>query len=317
VRNGLIAEYDLNGNGDDSAGQNPLTLSNVVFGTDRFGVTNACLQFDSDPTRWAESQTVIDSNVLDNFTMSIWANFGGMLDTNNWEHGTNGSMLLQASQGTPTYGSGHAGVGILGGTNGVVIWEHADGYIRRAAPVIAKLTGWNQVVVIYSNQTPFVFINGKLAGTDTANSNYHYHPSSGETLTAAQWYVPMYGGLGLVAWDSFDTGNYNALYSFSGSLDDFRIYNRALSSNEVNQLYLAQSVPGTNGVAIGLFPGVTITGIVGRTYIIQSSPDLSNPSWTNAATITLTQPQQIWNDNSSDVSKPGNPQKFYQVVPSN
>jgi len=31
--------------------------------------------------------------------------------------------------------------------------------------------------------------------------------------------------------------------------------------------------------------------------------------------ITLTSPVQIWNDNSSDVHNPGNPQKYYQVLP--
>src|SRR6185437_3107472 len=157
--NGLIAEYDLNGNGVDSAGYNPLTLNNPLFGTDRFGNSNSCLQFDGDPSRWAESQTIIDSNVVDNFTMSIWVNFGGRLDTTQWEHGTNGSLLLQACQGTAAYGAGNAGVGILGGTNGVAIWEHADGYVRPVAPVMTTLTGWNLVTVVYSNKTPSLFIN--------------------------------------------------------------------------------------------------------------------------------------------------------------
>jgi hypothetical protein len=77
-----------------------------------------------------------------------------------------------------------------------------------------------------------------------------------------------------------------------------------------------QVVVNPASVALGLFPGVIITGTVGYNYIIQSTSDLGNPnSWTTLTNITLSQPIQIWNDNGTDTTKPGNPHKFYKVLP--
>ena len=77
-----------------------------------------------------------------------------------------------------------------------------------------------------------------------------------------------------------------------------------------------QVVVNPANTSIGLFAGVTIQGTVGYNYNIQSTTNLSDPnSWVTVTNITLTSPIQIWNDNSSDVHNPANPQKFYQVLP--
>jgi hypothetical protein len=67
-----------------------------------------------------------------------------------------------------------------------------------------------------------------------------------------------------------------------------------------------QVVSGAN-LGISTFAGVTITGIVGRTYEIQSSPDLS--TWTTVATVLLTSSPYLWIDQNPIA---GN--KFYQAV---
>jgi hypothetical protein len=70
------------------------------------------------------------------------------------------------------------------------------------------------------------------------------------------------------------------------------------------------------GVSLGLYPGVTISGVVGYNYIIQTTTDLSNTnSWVTLTNLTLTQPVQIWVDTNSDASLPANPYRFYQVLP--
>jgi len=76
---------------------------------------------------------------------------------------------------------------------------------------------------------------------------------------------------------------------------------RQISSNP-----LPQVVSGAN-LGIGTFAGVTITGIVGRTYQIQSSPDLS--TWTTVATVLLTSSPYLWIDQNPIA---GN--KFYQAM---
>ena len=66
------------------------------------------------------------------------------------------------------------------------------------------------------------------------------------------------------------------------------------------------------GVSIALYAGVTIEGVVGQTYGVQSTLDLSNTnSWVGRANVTLTNATQVWYD-----SQPATlPQTSYRVVP--
>lgn len=67
---------------------------------------------------------------------------------------------------------------------------------------------------------------------------------------------------------------------------------------------------------LGLYPGITITGTIGYTYQVQSSTNLGNASgWITETNLTLTQPVEIWYDANANTTLPGNPHKFYQVVP--
>ena len=78
----------------------------------------------------------------------------------------------------------------------------------------------------------------------------------------------------------------------------------------------AQVVVNPAGVSLGLYPGVTITGTVGYTYVIQSSPNLANTnSWTTVASLTLTQPVQLWVNTNNDAALPANPRRYYRVLP--
>ncbi len=67
-----------------------------------------------------------------------------------------------------------------------------------------------------------------------------------------------------------------------------------------------QVVTGAN-LGIGTFAGVTITGTVGRTYQIQSSPNMA--TWTTRATVLLTSSPYLWIDQNPIA---GN--KFYQAL---
>ena len=67
-----------------------------------------------------------------------------------------------------------------------------------------------------------------------------------------------------------------------------------------------QVVTGAN-LGIGTFAGVTITGVVGRTYQIQSSPGMN--AWTTRATVLLTTSPYLWIDQN-----PVSGNKFYRAV---
>ncbi len=64
------------------------------------------------------------------------------------------------------------------------------------------------------------------------------------------------------------------------------------------------------GVAIALYPGVKIDGVVGFTYGIQSTTNLSNPnSWIGRTNLTLAVTPVIWSD-----YQPSPAQTFYRVL---
>jgi hypothetical protein len=77
-----------------------------------------------------------------------------------------------------------------------------------------------------------------------------------------------------------------------------------------------QVVVNPAGLSLGLAPTLTIMGVVGYSYIIQSTADLANTnSWVTLTNLTLTQLIQLYVDTNTDASLPGNPQRFYRVLP--
>jgi hypothetical protein len=66
------------------------------------------------------------------------------------------------------------------------------------------------------------------------------------------------------------------------------------------------------GVSLALYSGITIDGVVGLTYGIQYSTDLSNTNgWRGMANVTLSVPIELW----FDVQPANQPQRYYRVVP--
>jgi hypothetical protein len=68
----------------------------------------------------------------------------------------------------------------------------------------------------------------------------------------------------------------------------------------------AQVVSGAN-LGIGTYAGVKIAGVVGRTYQIQSSPNMN--TWNTVATVLLTASPYLWIDQN-----PVSGNKFYRAV---
>jgi energy-converting hydrogenase Eha subunit A len=73
------------------------------------------------------------------------------------------------------------------------------------------------------------------------------------------------------------------------------------------------------GTALSLYPGMTINGVVGQTYGVQSSTNLSNPSgWIGLTNITLTSQIQMWFDlqpaKACDCQSVSPPARYYRVV---
>lgn len=83
------------------------------------------------------------------------------------------------------------------------------------------------------------------------------------------------------------------------------------ANNSVTSQTPAKLTVNPAGVSIATYAGLTIDGVVGQTYGVQVSTDLTAGNWTGAANVTLTQPIQIWYDAQSTAQQI---KRFYRVV---
>ena len=83
----------------------------------------------------------------------------------------------------------------------------------------------------------------------------------------------------------------------------------SLGSTTSSNAYLTMNPAG---VSLALYAGVTIDGVVGLTYGIQYTTDLSNTnSWRGMVNVTLSTPTELW----LDLQPASQPQRYYRVVP--
>jgi len=103
-----------------------------------------------------------------------------------------------------------------------------------------------------------------------------------------------------------------------GALDDIRIYNRALSADEVAYLYQleSQTTPVaplylTTSLSAGPALNLIISGLPGRSYILQSSTNLLPPiAWLPVVTNTA-DTNGVWQFTDTNLNSA---QKFYRVA---
>jgi hypothetical protein len=105
--------------------------------------------------------------------------------------------------------AGHAGVGVSVGTNGISVFESSDNYMPHMLVDDRALTGWNHITVVYRYRQPTLYLNG-------------VYETAGRTSTKTVHPVFNLGGM---------ENNW-----YAGKLRDVRIYDRALTDAEIQQL---------------------------------------------------------------------------------
>lgn len=88
-------------------------------------------------------------------------------------------------------------------------------------------------------------------------------------------------------------------------------------SNSAGSVVSSNAVLTVNpaGVEIGLYPGIRIDGVVGKSYGVQYTTNVGPSAvWSTLTTVTLTQPKMLWVDTSTDAADPSYPRRFYRVV---
>ncbi len=239
LSDGLVAYYSFNGNANDSVGNlDGEVHGGVTTSSDRFGNPNSAYMFNGSNgvIGPASPLTYPFALVSNSFTVSVWfqANQDDTLYPQSTDPTIRGHNFI-VSPYWGGYGNG-AGIGISAGLNGISLTEQADRYFPTVLTFESSIgSGWvNAVFTVSNNQAPILFVNGNLAATGVY---------TGRDLSFAPFQ---------------DTGNGvggGGYGYFNGGIDDLAIWNTALSSTQVSDLYAAQSVPEPSTYALLLLSG--------------------------------------------------------------
>ena len=271
--NGLMAYYPFSGNAEDASGHGYHgTVYGAQLAADRFGRAASAFSFNGTD---AYIRLPLDAGNLSGSTQATIVAWLNPITVSNsgciFTHSYNGAFNTCAP------------LGIIFSTSSLnQLWGSLylcqSSYSSESVPV----GRWSQVAMVFNgteaatNRIRF-FQNGKplnliaLFPTDIPD---HVSSLITDTIIGAED----------VSWDFFH-----------GSLDDIRIYNRALTATEIQQLYAEESKPFV-ALKRAVKPAFSDL-VVGNTYQLQVSADFN--TWTNAGwPFTATAPSmdapQYW-----------------------
>jgi hypothetical protein len=211
LTNGLVAYYPFNGNVNDASGNgNNGTNYGATFTQDRFGITNKAIYFNN------------GAHVLTGFFPPLGSASRTVSGWFNVPASSGGTMLFYG--GTSTYAGDRFQLATY--DNQQFILDCSDGGIITANSYTDSK--WHSfVVVVPTNaaESNVLFYMDGLVQTNLTVT------SPGSLINTATTYPLQFGELWVGA------------QFLTGALGDVRIYNRALSSNEVEELYAYESTP--------------------------------------------------------------------------
>jgi hypothetical protein len=235
ITNGLVAYYPFNGNANDASGNsNNATTVQATLTTDRYGNPNQAYSFNG--TNSYIGFSTLPTTQVDNWTVTAWVkpaslNQLGIAVSLGYDDGVTGNgYSLGISAGSNGDETGNQLFGVFGGVY--------YGWINSGF-TFTSTNQWYQVVMLRNSGVTTFYVNGVLTPNSTTIS-----PQAPTT---------------------FKIGSENGIRFFNGAIDDVRIYNRALSSNEVAQLYAIEeycsphAAQATAQVVNGFVVGATIT----------------------------------------------------------
>ena len=222
LTNGLVAYYQFNGNANDASGNGHNGIvENAIPAVDRFGNRNACYQFASSWIFVPYNASLYPSNQ----TISAWfKNTGVYHDT----------AIVRAGNVYDDFWRGYT-IGTRDFNSNFGFTDYSgSGYAAGAAAPVGQwpLNTWAQLIVTRGSNSAALYINAQLISSNTNLPRY-----------VPVEFSPLYIGSGEAPGkNGADTLPTDVPGSFwQGSIDDVRIYNRALSTYEVQQLYAFES----------------------------------------------------------------------------
>jgi len=223
INKGLVAYYPFNGNANDaSLNHNNGTVYGAKLIADRFGIKNSAFAFNGKTDYISLANTFFNGQVVSQLSVSVWfkivsypaQNVGYTI----WDK-------LGFWRETDIVIGGNAE-----GTGNIDFWwtypnpqAYYGAYSNNSAFPLNK---WNNFIITMNGNTSNIYLNGQLLSTQSNTSNglmdFSYLAQGNATSTnligACQ---PVSPGL-----ENF----------MKGSIDDFRLYNRALTQQEITFL---------------------------------------------------------------------------------
>lgn len=182
----------------------------TAWGNGATGKFNASLNFDGTD----DYVQITDTNDIAHQTGDL--SFGGWFKTTDGG-GANGRVLLNK-------GSSHNWLYSTAIVNGQIycklfVANNADDYLLTISPLTYNDGIWHHSMCVVSGNTISNYIDGKLVATDNTTSGTRDVSSTGHLYIGAFHY------------------NAQMIFFWNGQLDDIRVYNYGLSSNQIKQLY--------------------------------------------------------------------------------
>ena len=219
-KDGLVGYWPFSGYANDESGNgNHGTVSGATLTADKNGVANSAYSFDGVD----DKITVSHRNELNclNITISCWINMNSFVQSS-------GIVNKYLNQSTNGYG-----IGIIEGKsnekihpyyfkdlNNNIIDGNSQGVIDYEDTFDNGI--WRNIIFKVDNQKGYLFVDGIL------KSELNWQGTQGVTSSLSDLYFGWYENPGNVP---------NSSGYFKGIIDDIAIYNRALSEQEIAQLY--------------------------------------------------------------------------------
>ena len=274
LRNGLVGYWPFNGNTNDESGNgNNGTVNGATLTSDRSGSGNKAYYFNGFSYISVANNSTLNFGTGD-YTISAWGNRQG---TNQYQNIISKQLLgpnytgwsLNFINNYPRFEAGAT-------NNGSWI---GNGEINNVAPYSNPIYNdtWNHFVAVFnpSNLVLKLYINGILAITKSTSSSL-INPDNINNL-----FFGVYQPSGAPSGAEFLTG----------MIDDIAIYNRAISANEVQQLYSGSSYLWSTTAttqSISVNPTATTSFIVTVSNGINTCKDTVKITVTNITSLAPT-----------------------------
>jgi hypothetical protein len=208
INDGLVAYYPFNGNANDESGNgNNGVVHGATLTSDRFGNANNAYSFNG-IDHYVVTNQIRSFFSDESLTISVW-----------FKVDISGIIVTETENATGCYGAWCSD--IIRVLDSGMVTIHVEP-LQHVNIGVVTFGVWHNVVIRYNGNTAKLdgFIDGMLS-TNDATGNRNSPVALGRDL----YYL--FGDLN----SGWGYGH------FGGSIDDIRIYNRALSASEVQQIY--------------------------------------------------------------------------------